>query len=124
MRSSLTKPNMVGLLLCLVYYAYACWISYGQLSYHFTSWLVILFGSGFAGFELSVWLMMPFSKGVKRAIGFLLGVNGAISAVGWIFLGAYTITLFLFIFGLTQFFYFSCFSLQAPKEVADNRHGT
>ena len=123
MRSSLTRPMMIGLLLCLVYYAYACWISYGQLYNHFAFWMVILFGSGFAGVELSVWLMLPFSKGVKSAMGFLLGVNGAISAVGWIFLGAHTITLFLFIFGLAQFFYFSCFSLQVPKKVTDNRHG-
>ena len=86
MRSSLTRPMMIGLLLCLVYYAYACWISYGQLYNHFAFWMVILFGSGFAGVELSVWLMLPFSKGVKSAMGFLLGVNGAISAVGWIFL--------------------------------------
>jgi hypothetical protein len=116
MKFSLTKSMMVGLLLCLAYYAYASWISFGQLSSHFTLWLVILFGSSFAGLEVSVWLLMPFSEDAKRALGFLLGINGAISAVGWIFLNANTITLILFMFGLVQFFYFWCVTLQAPKD--------
>jgi hypothetical protein len=59
---------------------------------------------------------MPFSEDAKRALGFLLGINGAISAVGWIFLNANTITLILFMFGLVQFFYFWYVTLQAPKD--------
>jgi len=117
-KSSLTKPMIVVLLLCLMYYVYACWISYGQLSRDgFALWTVILFGSGFAGLEVSGLLLMPYSKDVKRTLGFLLGVNGAISAVGWIFLGGNTLFFFLFMVGLAQFFYFSCVSLGDTKEV-------
>ena len=124
MKSSQTKSLLVGVLLCLIYYIFTCWIAYGQLGAGLTIGAAILFGSGFAGLEVSVWLLMPFSKDAKKALGFLLGVNGAISAIGWILLIHNTAVLFLFIFGLAQFFYFSCYTLQAPKEVTGNRHGS
>jgi hypothetical protein len=74
---------------------------------------VILFGSGFAGFEVSVWLLMPFSKDVKRALGFLLGINGAICAFTWILSFR---ELFFFMFGLAQFFYFFFSSFQEERD--------
>ncbi len=122
--SPLTKSMITGLLLCVAYYVFACWISYEQLSHSFALWLIILFGSGMAGLEVSIWLLMPFSKEVKRALGFLLGVNGAISAIGWMFISQHVVNQWLSMFGLAQFFYFSFSSFQDEKEVDDNSHGS
>ena len=116
-KSSLTKLMIIGLLLCMVYYAYACVFSYGRLVHSVSMQNEILFGAGFAGVVVSVMLLMPFSKGVKKGLCFLLGVNGAISAVAWILLSQHIVTLFFFMFGLAQFFYFSCFSLSDREEV-------
>jgi hypothetical protein len=77
----------------------------------------MLFGSGFAGIEISVWLLIAFSRDVERALMFLLGVNGAISAIGWVLLALSSVLLLPFIFGFAQFFYFSYYT---PLKVSRN----
>ena len=112
-----TKLRIIGLLLCLLYYVYGCWMSSTQLSYQFSLWLLLLFGSGLAGCEISIGLMMPLSKTAKNALQVFLGINGAISAGGWLFAGYAGFLFLFFLVGLMQFFYFSCYSQQTSNQI-------
>lgn len=61
---------------------------------------------------------------MNREQGFLLGVNGEVSAVAWFPTSLYLKPFIIFIFGLFQFFFFSSTSFQDHKEANDEDHGT
>lgn len=106
-----TKLMATGILLCMVYYAFSGWLSYSRLTGHFTLWGGILFGSSVAGLQVSLFLLLPFSRESKRVLGYLLAINGGLSAVGWILF----IPNLIFVFGFAQFFYFMCSTFQEDK---------
>lgn len=111
---------IMGLVPCLAYYIYSCWFSLNMLLVSGTLWEALLFGSGFIGIQVSAMLLVPvISKDAKKALGFLLGINGPISALGWISVGANYLTLGFLVFGFAQFFYFACYQFQAPQEAAE-----
>lgn len=110
--SELPKRQLltIMILLCLGYYALACWISYSQaitvilLGHPPSLWTIILFWSGLAGLIISIVLMIPFSEKVKRVLGYMLGVDAGISVIGWLIAGPSIFILSLF--GVVQVIYF------------------
>ena len=117
---SLSNAMRVVLLLCMRYYAFGCCFSFydAQPEHGLTLGAAILFGSGSAGIEISAGLLVVSTVDVRMVLGFLLSINGVLSAVGWILLGTWQIFILLFfLFGLAQFLCFSCLLLQNNTEV-------
>jgi len=110
--SELPKRQLlvIMILLCIGYYALACWISYSQASTEIllghppSLWTIILFWSGLAGLIITIVLMIPFSEKAKRILGYLLGVNAGVSAIGWLLGGLFVFLLSLI--GVVQVIYF------------------
>jgi hypothetical protein len=122
-KKSLVNVDMrAAALSSIVYYVISCWVSYSQLEVQLIPGLVVLFSSGFAGIQVSAELLLSSSRDGKGNLEFLLGFNGALSAFGWILIGAVQgIILLPFSIGMILFFYFSCYLMGPELKPTDEK---
>ncbi len=104
--------NKAQYLICMAYFILCCWMAIPLSYVPWTFAGVILFASGLAGIEVSFLLLFISSKEIVRVLGFLVGMNGAVSACSWTLIASQGGIIVFVVLGMILFLYYSIYSLR------------